>query len=370
MTDEIIVRGVPPAYMDPWGFRTVYPTGGPMNPPPPPAPSGGSGTRPPPAKPKPAPPPAPPEAFLPPVAAPKPIEQIVVTAKRRASVRIVATRALAAGSWLLSGAFAVASLEQYRRRLEFEADEASKRDSEKRRARRLARETVQTAAMPEIIVTAKRPAAFAPYVLPPMPDFIPWGDTPDPFIMQPIIPRQLPQRPARVDVEVSPPEIPTRAPTRREIRLPTRLPEIRPGTLPGTRPAIRPGTAPKVAPSPLVAPGPAVAPAPAAAPAPSVAPSTNLASSTLANLSRLTSLNRRMATSRRSDLKAQAQAQAQRAQNTRKCKPCKKEKDKPRNECWRVLVKEARYPRDDEKYPWVPIDCDTGREIKGPVIWR
>lgn len=56
--------------------------------------------------------------------------------------------------------------------------------------------------------------------------------------------------------------------------------------------------------------------------------------------------------------------------NCKPCKKCKKEKEKPRKECWRKLVKESRLPKNDTEYPWVPIDCDTGREIEGTRIWR
>lgn len=51
-----------------------------------------------------------------------------------------------------------------------------------------------------------------------------------------------------------------------------------------------------------------------------------------------------------------------------RCPPCPKDKEqeereKPRDVCYRKLVKEARYPDLDTEYEWAEIDCDTGREI-------
>jgi len=48
------------------------------------------------------------------------------------------------------------------------------------------------------------------------------------------------------------------------------------------------------------------------------------------------------------------------------CPPCPKEskRRKKRNICYKQLVKQRRDPRQDIKYNWVRIDCDTGRELK------
>lgn len=367
--DEIIVKGRQPVRAPP-PFR--FPSG-PVRP--------GPGAREP-AEPAVPPPSKGPEAFLPPVA-PAPIPEIVVTAQRRATVRAVATRAVSWGSWFLAGGVALFELDRYRRRLQFEKDEESKRDAEKRRARRLASESVQTT-IPEIIVRGKRPKAFAPspYVLPPLPQIFPREVDPDPFIMEPIIPRELPIKPPTRTPDIETPTIPAQPPSRIPTRIPTRtLPRVRPGRRTTPKPEIRPDFAPEIRPDLRPAPAPEVAPRPAVAPQPAVNPFANplvspgISTSPLVSPANqlLTRLSRRMATSQRTRqaLRTQAQAAADRKlKNCKPCKPCKKDKDKPRKECWRKLVKEARLPSQDTEYPWVPIDCDTGREIKGPRIWR
>lgn len=317
-----------------------------------------------------------PRAFLPPPI-PEPIPEIVVKAKRQAIVRGVASRALALGSYWLAGIGVIFTLDQYRRALETEQDEKSKKEAEERRLRRLAREKP----LPEIIVREKRPPArgFAPpgpLVLPPMPIIFPGRDDPgpDPFIMEPIIPPQapVPVAPPPVIAPPAPPLPPIRTPIRTPTRTPTRTPfRIRPGT--PTRPDIRPDIFPEIAPAPapappLPAPAPRVAPAPAIAPFVSPGPATAPGLGTLLSNPTLTQIRTRRARLREPIPLPQAQAQAQRL--CRPCPKCKKDEDKPRNECWRVLVKESRFPRDDTKYNWERIDCDTGRPLKGPALFR
>ena len=62
-----------------------------------------------------------------------------------------------------------------------------------------------------------------------------------------------------------------------------------------------------------------------------------------------------------------AQTQSQLSQTTRvgqKTKYCKPKPKKARKECWKKLVKEARFESKDKVSKWVKINCDTGRELR------
>ena len=330
------------------------------------------------------------KTFVPPPLV-QPIEEIIVTAKKPPKLgwRTIAGRGLAAASWILTGGFAIYELDRYRRQLEEEADEKSKQESEERRKRRLERETLQET-IPEIVVVGKRPPKFrpldfkpGPYVLPPLPQWFDRYTDPDPWIMQPFYPPTLPEpaAPAAPAAPTAPPQIPTAPPLR------ISPPIIRPGRTP-TRPEIRPGTRPTVRPSTPTVPAPAPAPAPPATqpqpqvrpsvqPQPQVNPFTTTSPWVQPLVSPATRLQSRTLTRVRPTVRPSRQAQPLPIPglgnlNCPPCtqKKCKKEEEKPRQECWRKLVKEGRYPADDTEYPWVPIDCDTGREIKGRTFWR
>jgi hypothetical protein len=228
---------------------------------------------------------------------------------------------------------------------------------------------MQPEPLTEIVVTAQR---IQPETLlrrlpmpPPLitPDF-------DPFIMVPFVPRELP-RPATLPVEAVPaPQIPS--PT----RSPINVPQTRPATIPtrrriarpSVRPSIQPGTAPQVAPAPtpFASPIPSVSPAtqPATRPTvrPSVAPSTGIEALT----NPLTDFRRRLVESTRSERRAQLQTQVATAQS--ECPPppqCKKDEEleKPRDRCFKQLVKQGLFQSMDRTYDWEEIDCITGRPI-------
>lgn len=202
----------------------------------------------------------------------------------------------------------------------------------------------QPAPIPEIVVTAKRPF---PQVAP-QPIFFPDRfDSPDPFIMQPIIPREMPARP---DVEVAP-----------GIATPT-APEIAP-TLPAVAPAVAPAVVPRPAVSPATRVAPLTIPLPFAQPAIRTSPKTT--PRTLTSSQPRVATSNRLRSQTRSLARAQAFAQAQEGQKAGRCPPCKKDekRDEPRTECFKKLVKEALLPEFDESYNWVEIDCLTGREL-------
>jgi len=140
-------------------------------------------------------------------------------------------------------------------------------------------------------------------------------------------PKAKPGRP-----NIRPPR-PPRRPQRRERRrrIPQRRPERRPDLRPGFRPTFRPGT-PKVTPqtrkgtppSPLFGVGTVEVPR---------------------------------------TIEFPRVGQDPQPETDKKCKPCKKKKDEPREKCYKKLVKEAVYPKDDTAYNWTEIDCITGREL-------
>ena len=198
--------------------------------------------------------------------------------------------------------------------------------------------------IPEIIVTAKRLEVIGQYYLPPLPQFFPREADVDPWIMQPITPRTQPQTQPQIDVEVLPdiafPTLPEVAPT-----TPALLPIFSPGTIvqPQTRPRVDPRTQPEPQTRPRTRPKPQTDPLTSFQPA--VGTSVGTATSPLAGI-----LPRTLA------MPEAAQTE---------CPPCKdkQEREKPRKECWRKMVKEAVFPSWDEEYQWVQIDCLTGREL-------
>ena len=245
----------------------------------------------------------------------------------------------------------------------------------------------------EIIVTAKRPALARPMPVPaiprrraprrsPSPERRPWRPrrpkpppapvvpapqppprraprrvTPIPPLRWPMNPNlpvpQTPNLPGRGPVPTLPrpgifpiqpgglPNVPTRplplAPTVPSPFTPTR-----------TQPAPRP-TPRLVPPLPGIAPGPVPGILPFAPGTPGLAP--------LADPAALTGLQPSVVTSPVSvaqvvPLPALQHAAAQR---------CPKEKDKPRDKCFKKLIQERKFPRWDKVYEWQEIDCLTGR---------
>ena len=210
--------------------------------------------------------------------------------------------------------------------------------------------------IPEITVTEKRGSFLQTirqrFALPPIPQFFPREFDPDPFIMQPIGPAPVIPRPeVQPDVAIPQPrpvELPTRPPASVPVRppsvvpMPIPTPTARPiatprprtGTplpigAPQTRPVTvpRPRLDPRTRPRPLTDPRTTVLPLPSPLPLP------------------------------------KPRGRPDRCPPCPKPKKCKKDRDKPRTECFKKLVKEGLLPRDDETFNWVEIDCFTGREL-------
>lgn len=211
---------------------------------------------------------------------------------------------------------------------------------------------LQPQTIPEIIVTGKAPTF--PQVLPfpsPLitPDF-------DPFIMVPIVPRQLPIRPAQPDIVVAPVEIPQ--PQRSPANVPKRRIDIRPSR----RPTILPGTAPEVAPlaTPLASPIPSTRPSVRPSIKPSVSP--QVATNPLTGIRTSTLQSSVPATERRAELRPQVAAAQQQCPPPPQCKK-DEELEKPRDRCYKQLVKQGLFPSMDRTYDWQEIDCVTGRAL-------
>lgn len=216
--------------------------------------------------------------------------------------------------------------------------------------------TIQPEVMTEIIVRARRPI-LRPGLLPTGYQFL--SPDADPFEMETIAPRFFPDTPQIPEIS---PQFPDLAPEIPQPR-PTITPQIappRPQILPEIRPDIReapdifeqPLATPQPLPQPL--PVPDILPQPFAPPAPT--PLTPVSPGLVGFPSPFQF----------------AQPFAQPDPNfdvrTKKCKPptktkCKKKKEKARTECYKQLVKQGRFKKDDKIYNWVPIDCTTGREL-------
>jgi hypothetical protein len=216
--------------------------------------------------------------------------------------------------------------------------------------------------IPEIIVTAPRLRTISRYIRLPMPQFFPREFEFDPWVMQPIVPRTMPE--TRPDVIVAPdfpnPVIPEVAPT---------LPAVAPTTFPAQVttpeteifPNVRPDLAPSTLPQPDVQPLPLPQPQPQPTPDTSPDTSTNPLTGVQPSVGTFAQVGTGLGTSFFPFAVVQPEAQAK----AQRCPPCKdkKKREKPRKECWKKMVKEGLYSSWDEEYQWVPIDCITGREI-------
>lgn len=219
--------------------------------------------------------------------------------------------------------------------------------------------TIQPEVIPEIVVTAQRPTLFAPWQWPLGFSFL--SPDADPFEMQPIYPRFFPDDPIfpelapQIDVEIPQPRPATVQPF--AIPDPQIFPQLQPeiGDAPGF--FEQPLAQPLQDPAPLLDPDPFIQPF---APPPPPAPLTPVNPIGVQFPSALIF----------DDPLAQpfAQTDPRMDPRTGKCKPCtkvkeKKKKEKPRTKCFKQLVKQARYKKDDKIFNWVPIDCRTGREL-------
>ena len=220
--------------------------------------------------------------------------------------------------------------------------------------------TIEPEVIPEIVVTARRPFP-GPVRIPQDYSFI--GPDTDPFVMVPISPRFMPTQPAAVpDIAVPQPILPEIQPLPLDIPLP--LPTIQPLPLPTIQPFPGPGTIvaplpqaqpqpsplPLPLPQPLPLPLPDILPQPFAPPAPvPLTPTSPVGVSFPFPFATPLPLT-----------------QPRLATPSKKCPPCKKQKEKKekkRTECWKKLVKEGITAKQDKEFRWVPIDCRTGREL-------
>lgn len=287
--------------------------------------------------------------FLPP-ALPQVIEEVVVTAPRSAPPPTPVPR-LPLG---MASIFAVAGGFIASKFLEEISQQALEREFEELMAPDafVPGDTpvipMQPEVIPEVVVTARRP----PLRVAPMPQFFPRFSDPDPWVLQPIIPRELPR--PQVDVEVIPdvapaaPEIPS--PQRFTVPLP--LPTVVP--MPQTTPEIVPGAQPRIRPAtPLPSPGPEISPIPGTRADPQIQPGTSLGPLTQLRTETLTFPETR-------PLPGTLPQQGL-------CPPCPKTKEEeqetPRSQCFKKLVKEGLFPSMDQSYEWAEIDCFTGREL-------
>lgn len=154
---------------------------------------------------------------------------------------------------------------------------------------------------------------------------------------------------------------------------PIELPEIRiEPEIPAPAPLPQPETLPETptAPSQQPKPAPTKKPAPSPAPAPFrfpwPFPSPFSSPSPLRFRQPLTYFDPRTVPSPPEQPSPQAQAQPHAfgiPTQTSQCPPCEDDPDSPRDECFKVLVKESLFPSDDERFDWVEIDCLTGKEL-------
>lgn len=291
-------------------------------------------------------------AFLAPAATPA-LEEIIVTASRKGTVRIAAGRAAAAFGWMFGALIGVYELDRYRQQIEREADEKSKREAELQRQRRLANEQP----LPEIVVTAPRAlqvqAAPSPYYVPQVQPLI----TPDvdPGVMVPFLPQPMPQPevlPSVPEVEIAPVPAPV-------------IPRVQPATAPrpGVLPQFLPYATPYPMPIPGVMPRPATTPQPSRRVQPQPRPMTQPAARPGSQVN--PAIRTGTLTRTQSGTLSLPQISEEGITQQSECPPCAKdeEREKPRSQCWRKLVKEGLYPSMDTEYQWVEIDCFTQREL-------
>jgi len=291
------------------------------------------------------------DAFAPPPVLPVPIQEIVVTAQRTQVVRppFLSTGG-SAGILAFAGVLS-AFIDQLGENLLQSAGFQATRE--------VFQKTKDTPVvplpevLPEIVVTARRGdfRALFPQVAP-MP-LLP-GDY-DPFVLIPINPVRLPQPqvdlPGRVDIET--PTAPRIAPVTFPVPLPNPLGIPFPSPFPLPLPNISPEPFPQPSPQPFATPVPTPTPTPVPVPTPTPVP----VPTPTGFPNPLTGV----------DPFAlglpQPQPELAGCPPCPKPKKCKKEEDKPRDQCFRKLVKEGRLPSMDISYEWAEIDCETGKEI-------
>lgn len=313
-------------------------------------------------------------AFLAP-AAPKVVEEIIVTGKRTAKAARVIPKAprVSVGALVATvGGFLTAKI----------LEEVSQQQLERAFARweairgRVSPDTPllvkptpkKTPPIPEIIVTARRrsplfrlitgvvlPQPGAPTVPPRRPRRRPAREPRPPG--RPRRPRRQPQPKPRRPVIPRVPRIPEVQPATIPRRDPAQVPVAPPATIPGTspdvfvQPTVRPGI--RFVTAPGIFPG--AVPTPTPTPGVGISPALGIAANPALTGVGVTVLPfpRRVPTPR---LQLQA---------ARRCPPCprKKEKDKKRNKCFVILTKQRRFKRWDYTRKWREIDCDTGRPI-------
>ncbi len=160
-----------------------------------------------------------------------------------------------------------------------------------------------------------------------------------------------------VPVSAPLPDVPTTVPTIPAPTLPETLPAPAPATTPRT--PTRPATLPRAPTLPAGLPLPAPVLLPFSLPRPSIRPFVRPARPTLPDLptdvdpiSTLTPF--------------EPLALPSPVQVPTRCGPCRdpaEEREDPRTECFKKLVKESRFPSLDESFNWVEISCETGKEL-------
>lgn len=303
-------------------------------------------------------------SFVPPVL-PQVIEEIVVTATRPATTVFGTGSATGAfnigamfavvGGFVMAGILDRLGTQKLNRALR-ESDPIDKPPKDT---------PVQT--LPEVIPNITV-IGRTPLVVPPLPIII--SPDMDPFRMLPIEPVRFPAQPAPA----------TPAPA--EIAPPV-LPEIQPGTFPTTLPQTLPGVAPSRFPLPialpfatpsrerLTQPQPAALPLPNVSPFPQTYPSTQPFPSTQPAVMPFgaTLPSGQPATQTGvSALPMPMPMPMPQGNLAGQCPPCPKcndteEEEKPRDQCYKKLVKEGVLPSLDSEYNWTEIDCVTGREL-------
>lgn len=294
-------------------------------------------------------------AFAPPVL-PLPITEIVVTAQRTTTAvpRPFVSAGGSAGILAFAGVLASFFDQLGENLLQSAGFQATREVFQKTKDTKV--QTIPEV-IPEIVVTARRGdmRSLFPQVAP-MP-LLP-GDY-DPFIMIPISPVRVPL--PQPDLPVIPGEVTIPTPTAPRI-LPVTIPVPTPTPfgipfafpVPIVSPSTRPGVSPRVAPLPFPTPlgVPVPTPVPTPIPVPTPVPTPTGIPNPL--------------TGSRPGVVPLPQPSPQTTGNCPPCpkpKKCKKEKEKPRDQCFKKLVKEKLLPSQDESYEWTEIDCLTGREL-------
>lgn len=312
--------------------------------------------------------------------APKPVEEIIVKAKRTTrGVRTIRTArqagtpwgAIAATlGWLTSKVLEEVSQQQLDRAFaELESITGRVKPDSPLEVQPQPKEKKP---IDEIIVTARRRSRTFELVT---------GGLP--MIPAPEVPFEPPRRPRRRPArEPRPPGRPRRPSPRRPGRpaprrqplprapdiqpaQPPTVPEFEPATIPRREPARIPGEFPSEFAPPLGNPARRFQPAPGARPGadpfrdlrPSRQPRNQPQRFSAAG--RLTRVGSVVLPFEDSQPEANPLAQ----QARRRCPPCKKKKDERRKKCYKKLVEERAFEKWDNVFKWAEIDCLTGRPV-------